>query len=69
MALKLTRRRGERLQIGDQIAITVIHIGSNQVRLEINAPTDVPIFRSEVLAKREKAELATVELGGEAGGA
>lgn len=49
--LVLTRKSGEGIVIGDQIRIVVIEIHGNQVRIGIEAPAGVPIYREEVLAK------------------
>lgn len=46
--LCLSRKRGETILIGDNIAVTVIRIGPNAVRLSIKAPTEVNIVRSEL---------------------
>jgi carbon storage regulator len=46
--LVLTRKQAERIQIGDNITLTVLRIDGNKVRIGIDAPTDVPIQRSEL---------------------
>ncbi len=46
--LILTRKVGETIRIGDDIAISVIDIRGNQVRLGIAAPRDVTVHREEV---------------------
>lgn len=43
--LRITRRAGESLYIGDDIVITVDSTESGQVGLRINAPADVAIHR------------------------
>lgn len=47
--LILQRRKGESLQIGDDITIIVTEISSDRVRLAISAPRETPITRSELL--------------------
>ena len=54
--LILTRRPGESINIGDDIEISVLEIRGNQVRLGINAPTDVLVLRSELLESNRKKE-------------
>ena len=46
--LILTRKRNERIMIGDSIEVTVVDIRGEQVQLGINAPKDVPVHRREV---------------------
>lgn len=48
--LVLSRRAGERIQIGDQIEVTVVRIGPGIVRIGIEAPGEMPIMREEVRA-------------------
>ena len=47
--LVLTRKINERILIGDDIRITVVATRGNQVRIGIEAPVDVPVFREELL--------------------
>ena len=65
--LVLTRKPGEKIHIGSGITITVVEIKGGKIRLGIEAPEDVPVFRSEIydlLAKigTEPAESASREL-------
>ena len=53
--LVLSRRIGERLVIDGRITVTVIDIRGGQIRLGIEAPKEVPVWREEVKAKREMA--------------
>ena len=46
--LILTRKLQENLMIGDDIAVTVLGIKGNQVRLGINAPLSIDVHRKEV---------------------
>ena len=46
--LVLTRREGEKIMIGDSIAITVVRMGGDKVRLGIEAPNDMLILRGEL---------------------
>ena len=47
--LVLSRKRDERIVIGDNIVITVVEVRGDKVRLGIEAPTDIPVHRQEVL--------------------
>lgn len=46
--LVLSRKVGERILIGDNIAITVVRLASGGVRLGIEAPADMPVVREEL---------------------
>ena len=46
--LILTRKRNERIMIGDSIEVIIVDIRGEQVQLGINAPKDVPVHRREV---------------------
>ena len=46
--LALTRKKGESLVINNNVEITVLEIIGDQVKIGINAPKDVPIYRKEV---------------------
>ena len=47
--LILQRKTAQSLMIGDDIKITVVEIGSDKVKIAIEAPKDIPILRSELL--------------------
>ncbi|MNM61857.1 Carbon storage regulator [compost metagenome] len=53
--LVLTRREGETIFIGDNIAVTVLGIKGNQVRIGIEAPNDVNVARQELLSPADVA--------------
>lgn len=48
--LVLSRKLGEKIIIGDNISITIIDIDRGKVRLGIEAPRSVPVYRHELLA-------------------
>ncbi len=48
--LILARRIGESIMIGDQVEISVVDIKGDQVKLGINAPPQVKVYRREVYA-------------------
>jgi carbon storage regulator len=54
--LVLSRKNGEKILIGDNISITVVEIDHNKVRLGIEAPREVPIYREELKAYRLDSE-------------
>ena len=49
--LVLTRRVNEKILIGDDIVLTVLEVRGDQVRLGIDAPREVKVFREEVLLR------------------
>ncbi len=49
--LMLSRRIGESIQIGDDVIVTVTEIDGNQVKLGIDAPRAVDVWRTELLAR------------------
>lgn len=46
--LVLTRKKGESIQIGNDIEITITQIKGDQVKIGIKAPKNVEIHRKEV---------------------
>jgi len=58
--LVLTRKRNESIIIGDEIAVTVLGVEGDQVRLGITAPKDISVHRREVYEqiKKENVEAA-----------
>ncbi len=60
--LTLTRRPGQRIRIGDGIVIVVKDVKGKQVRLGIEAPPGVPIYREEIYQEivREMGEAASI---------
>jgi carbon storage regulator len=49
--LILTRKRGERICIGDGVEIVVLDCGGARVRLGIDAPKNVNILRGELCTR------------------
>jgi carbon storage regulator len=55
--LVLSRKIGEKIQIGDNIILTVVDISHNKIRLGVDAPKSIPVLREELaeeLAKSNK---------------
>jgi carbon storage regulator len=60
--LVLTRRVGERIVIADDIVVTIVKLNGKQIRVAIEAPPDVRVYRGEIyeriVAEREAVMLA-----------
>jgi len=54
--LCLTRKKDEWINIGNGIRIVVIETKHDRVRLGIEAPKDVPIFRAEIDPRARNGE-------------
>ena len=59
--LVLTRKRNESIMIGDDIELSVLSVAGEKVRIGIEAPRDIPVFRKEVYLEiqQEKLEAGT----------
>ena len=58
--LVLSRKPGERILIGDNVTVTIVRIGPNNVRLGIEAPRELNIVREELCTPVATAD-ATAE--------
>ena len=52
--LALTRKKGESLVVNNNIEITVLEIRGDQIKIGIQAPKEVPIYRKEVYLQIQK---------------
>lgn len=55
--LILTRKSGEGLFIGDDIRITILEIRGKQIRLGIEAPTNIVVLRDEIYQRVQEENL------------
>ena len=66
--LVLTRKPGERLVIGDNIVVTVVDVKGDNIRIGIDAPREVKVYRGEIydaiVAENRQAAAATGDLTG-----
>jgi carbon storage regulator len=58
--LKITRRAGERIILGDDIVVTLLEISGQTARIGIDAPRSIPVYREEIWieVKRENEAAA-----------
>ena len=65
--LVLTRKRGERILVGDDIVITILDIKGDAIRIGVDAPSGVRIQRHEVIEAIAEANKAAAEADAAAG--
>jgi carbon storage regulator len=70
--LVLTRKSNQSIMIGDDIEVSVLSVMGEKVRIGIQAPRDIPVFRKEVYLEiqqeraggvREELDQALQQLG------
>lgn len=61
--LILTRKTGESILIGDDIEVTITSIDQNKVRVGIQSPAHIPIYREELYKKIQKENRAAASIG------
>ncbi len=59
--LVITRKAGERICLGDDVTITVLEIAGSTVRLGIDAPAEIPVFRHEIWAAVKEENRAAAQ--------
>jgi carbon storage regulator len=57
--LVLTRKPNQSIMIGDDIEIAVLSITGAQIRLGIQAPRDIAVFRKEIYLEIQQQRLET----------
>ena len=57
--LILTRKLGEKINIGDDITVTLLEIKGAQVKLGIQAPKSIGIHRNEIYEKIRETNLGS----------
>ncbi len=53
--LALTRKANESIMIGNDIEVTVLEVRGEQIKLGINAPKHIPVYRKEVYIQIQEA--------------
>lgn len=52
----LGRRVGDGVIIGDNIIVKIVRIEGNKIRIGIDAPRDIPVYREEVQKKIQQTQ-------------
>ena len=59
--LALSRKQNEAIVVGNDIEITVLEIKGDQVKIGINAPKSVPVYRKELYVQIKDANKEAIE--------
>jgi carbon storage regulator len=65
--LVLTRKSNQSIMIGDEIEVSVLSVMGEKVRIGIQAPQKVPVFRKEIYLEIHR-ETGTVSIAEEGAG-
>ena len=61
--LVLSRKLDEAIQIGSGIRVKILHISDAQVKIGIEAPPEVKIYRAEIFSEVEKQNILAARGG------
>jgi carbon storage regulator len=61
--LVLTRKSNQSIMIGDDIEVSVLAIMGEKVRIGIQAPRDIPVFRKEVYLEIQQERVGAAGKG------
>lgn len=60
--LALSRKKNEALIINNNIEITILEVKGDQVKIGIEAPREVPVYRKEVYMQIQEANAASADI-------
>ncbi len=63
--LVLTRKSNQSIMIGDDIEVSVLSVMGEKVRVGIQAPREIPVFRKEVYLEIQQERAADGDVRGE----
>ena len=55
--LILTRKESERIYLGDDIVLTIVRVGTDKVRIGVEAPSDVRVLRLELSESNSRSTM------------
>ena len=58
--LALSRKKNEAIVIDNNIEITILEVKGDQVKIGINAPKEVPVYRKEVYMQIQESNKEAV---------
>lgn len=61
--LIVTRRPGERIMLGPDITVEVMEVAGNSVRIGIDAPRSLPVYREELWTQIKQENEAAAGAG------
>lgn len=59
--LALSRKINESVMIGNDVEITILDIKGDQIKLGINAPKSVPVYRKELYIQIQQSNKESME--------
>ena len=62
--LALSRKKNEAIIINNNIEITVLEVKGEQVKIGINAPKEVPVYRKEVYLQIQESNQEATNAAG-----
>jgi carbon storage regulator len=54
--LVLTRKSNQSIMIGDDVEVSVLSVVGEKVRIGIQAPPDIPVFRTEIYLEIQRQQ-------------
>ena len=60
--LILSRRPGESVHVGDDIKITILSIKGQQIKLGLDVPEHMPVYREEIYLRVQTQNASALEL-------
>jgi carbon storage regulator len=64
--LIITRRPGEKILLGDDVIVEVIEVSGSSVRIGIDAPRSIPVYREEIWRSVKEENAAAARTGADA---